>query len=41
MPKYVHFDPDANGLGVGNGRGVEFLSGPSARRVGASLRVTF
>lgn len=41
MPKYVHFDPDANGLGVGNGRGIEFLSGPSARRIGASIRVTF
>jgi outer membrane receptor protein involved in Fe transport len=41
FPKYVHFDPEASGLGVGNGRGMEFLSGPSARRFGASLRVTF
>jgi TonB-linked SusC/RagA family outer membrane protein len=41
FPKYVHFDPDASGLGVGNGRGMEFLSGPSARRYGASLRITF
>jgi TonB-linked SusC/RagA family outer membrane protein len=41
FPKYVHFDPDASGLGVGNGRGMEFLSGPSARRYGASIRVTF
>ncbi|MBS1916310.1 MAG: SusC/RagA family TonB-linked outer membrane protein [Bacteroidetes bacterium] len=41
FPKYVHFDPDASGLGVGNGRGMEFLSGPSARRFGASIRVTF
>jgi hypothetical protein len=41
FPKYVHFDPDANGLGVGNGRGIEFLSGPSARRFGASVRITF
>jgi TonB-linked SusC/RagA family outer membrane protein len=41
FPKYVHFDPDASGLGVGNGRGMEFLSGPSARRFGASVRVTF
>jgi hypothetical protein len=41
MPKYVHFDPDVNGLGVGNGRGIEFLTGPSARRMGASIRVTF
>lgn len=41
FPKHVHFDPDASGLGVGNGRGMEFLSGPSARRFGGSLRVTF
>jgi len=41
FPKYIHFDPEASGLGVGNGRGLEFLSGPSARRMGASIRVTF
>ncbi len=41
FPKYIHFDPEASGLGVSNGRGLEFLSGPSARRMGASIRVTF
>ncbi|MBC7652110.1 MAG: SusC/RagA family TonB-linked outer membrane protein [Deinococcales bacterium] len=41
FPKYVHFDPEVNGLGVGNGRGLDFLSGPSARRFGASVKVTF
>ena len=41
LPKYMHFDPEADGLGVGNGRGMEFLSGPSARRFGGSLVVTF
>ncbi len=41
FPKYIHFDPEASGLGVSNGRGLEFLSGPSARRIGASIRVTF
>jgi hypothetical protein len=41
FPKYIHFDPEASGLGVSNGRGLEFLSGPSARRLGASIRVTF
>jgi len=41
FPKFVHFDPEASGLGVSNGRGLEFLSGPSARRMGASIRVTF
>ena len=32
-------DPDSTG--VGNGRGFEAMSGPSARRYGASIRVTF
>ena len=41
FPKYAHFDPEASGLGVSNGRGMEFLSGPSARRYGASLRISF
>jgi len=41
FPKYTHFDPEASGLGVSNGRGMEFLSGPSARRFGGSIRVTF
>jgi len=41
FPKYVHFDPEASGLGVGNGRGMEFLTGPSARRYGGSIRLTF
>ena len=41
FPKYVHFDPETSGLGVSNGKGLEFFTGPSSRRVGASLRVTF
>ncbi len=41
FPKYTHFDPEASGLGVGNGKGLEFLTGPSARRFGGSVRVTF
>ncbi len=41
FPKYMHFDPETNGLGVSNGRGLEFITGPSARRIGVSLRVTF
>ncbi|MBS1947439.1 MAG: SusC/RagA family TonB-linked outer membrane protein [Bacteroidetes bacterium] len=41
FPKYIHFDPESDGLGVGNGRGFDFLTGPSARRFGASIRVTF
>jgi TonB-linked SusC/RagA family outer membrane protein len=41
FPKYVHFDPEASATGVGNGRGFEALTGPSARRYGASIKVTF
>jgi TonB-linked SusC/RagA family outer membrane protein len=41
FPRYINFDPEANSLGVGNGRGFDYLVGPSSRRVGASLRITF
>jgi TonB-linked SusC/RagA family outer membrane protein len=41
FPKYVNFDPETSGLGVSNGRGLEFFTGPSARRIGAALRITF
>jgi TonB-linked SusC/RagA family outer membrane protein len=41
FPKYVNFDPETSGLGVSNGRGLEFFTGPSSRRIGASLRITF
>jgi hypothetical protein len=41
FPKYIHFDPETNGLGVSNGKGLEFITGPSARRYGVSVRVTF
>lgn len=41
FPKHVNFDPEVNSLGVSNGRGYETLAGPTSRRIGASLRVTF
>jgi TonB-linked SusC/RagA family outer membrane protein len=41
FPEKIHFDPEASSTGVGNGRGFEAMSGPSARRFGASIRVTF
>ncbi|MEO6539017.1 MAG: SusC/RagA family TonB-linked outer membrane protein, partial [Ferruginibacter sp.] len=41
FPKYIHFDPETSGLGVSNGKGLEFFTGPSSRRIGASIRVTF
>ncbi|MBM3413516.1 MAG: SusC/RagA family TonB-linked outer membrane protein [Bacteroidetes bacterium] len=39
-PKGVNLDTDNLGLGVGNGLGLELLTGPSARRVGGTLKIT-
>ncbi|KAK6033627.1 TonB-dependent receptor plug domain protein [Ostertagia ostertagi] len=41
FPKYTRFDPESNSLGVGNARGLDLFAGPSSRRIGASLRLTF
>jgi hypothetical protein len=41
MPKFVNFDTDVLSTGVGNGLGFDYLTGPSARRVGATLNLTF
>lgn len=41
FPKGVNFDPETSSLGVSNVRGLEYLSGPTSRRLGASVRVTF
>jgi TonB-linked SusC/RagA family outer membrane protein len=40
-PKHMHFDTDNAGTGVGNGLGMDFLTGPSARKFGANLRIRF
>jgi TonB-linked SusC/RagA family outer membrane protein len=41
IPKYLRLDTDNLGLGVGNGLGFEFLTGPASRRWGGTLRLTF
>ena len=41
FPKYVNFDPETSSLGVSNVRGLEYLTGPTSRRYGFSVRVTF
>jgi hypothetical protein len=41
VPKYSNFDTETSGLGASSYRGFEFISGPSSRRIGASLRITF
>ena len=40
-PKGTNFDPNIAGVGIGNGRGFDFLNGPSAKRYGASVKLTF
>ena len=41
MPKYTHIDPEQNSLGVGNGRGFEFMTSPSSKTYGVNLNLTF
>lgn len=40
-PKYSKVDPDRTAFGTGNGYGIDFLGGPSAKRYGLNLRVNF
>ena len=41
FPEFVNFDPEVLSLGVGNGRGFDFLTGPTAKKYGVNLSVTF
>lgn len=41
FPFGVNFDPEVLSLGVGNGRGFELLTGPTAKKYGATLKLTF
>jgi hypothetical protein len=41
LPAGLNLDTDNLGLGVGNGLGFELLTGPSARRLGGTLKLTF
>jgi outer membrane receptor protein involved in Fe transport len=40
-PDGANFDPNVQGVGVGNGSGFDFINGPSARRYGFSLKASF
>ncbi len=40
-PKGVNFDPNVAGTGVNNGRGFDFLNGPSSKRYGFSIKASF
>jgi len=41
MPEGTNFDPNVAGTGVGNGRGFDYLNGPSSKRYGISLKASF
>ena len=40
-PDGANFDPNVAGVGINNGRGFDFINGPSARRFGISVRASF
>ncbi|MBA4053707.1 MAG: SusC/RagA family TonB-linked outer membrane protein, partial [Marivirga sp.] len=40
-PKYSHADFDRTAFGTNNGAGFDYLGGPSARRYGVNIKVTF
>lgn len=41
FPKGINFDPEVLSLGVGNGRGFDFRTAPTARQIAATLNLTF
>ena len=41
FPDGVNFDPEVLSLGVGNGKGFDFLTGPTAKKYGVALNLTF
>ena len=41
FPDAVNFDTNVLSTGVGNGQGIDFISGPSSRRYGFTLRANF
>ncbi len=40
-PDGANFDPNTSGLGVGNGFGFDYINGPSSKRYGFSIKLTF
>lgn len=41
FPAGVNFDPEVLSLGVGNGRGFDLLTGPTSKRYGGNISLTF
>ena len=40
-PAGTNWDPNIAGVGVGNGRGFDYLNGPSSKKYGLSVKLTF
>ncbi|NNF74192.1 MAG: SusC/RagA family TonB-linked outer membrane protein [Flavobacteriaceae bacterium] len=40
-PERANFDPNVAGVGIGNGRGFDYLNGPSSKRYGLSIKASF
>jgi hypothetical protein len=41
FPKYLNYDPEVSSLGVGNGAGFDFFTGPTSRKIGFNFNLTF
>jgi hypothetical protein len=41
VPDATNFDPNVAGIGIGNGRGFDYLNGPSSKRYGISVKASF
>jgi hypothetical protein len=41
FPPNMNYDVDVLGTGVGNGLGFDFVTGPSSRRFGGTVTLTF
>ncbi len=41
FPEGINFDPEVLSVGVGNGRGFDFRTAPTAKKYGVALNVTF
>jgi len=41
FPEGINFDPEISSTGVGNGRGFDFRTAPTAKKYGVALNVTF
>jgi len=41
FPKGIHFDPELNSTGVGNGRGWDYRTAPTSKKYGVNINLTF